>query len=374
MVLLRISSLLAVALVLLASIDLRTADDVQTRDVTQQLEYSFPELGKALPEESRIVRVDAKPGSLALVIRAPFYWEGVYAGISRNLRSIDMGQSWMVYRENIPSLTMDQSLMQAPSSPKILYKNLDDIRLFLRTEDNGETWKMPRFEVEGISKEELALRIGGSKSYIAQFVLAAIHSHDPLTLYASISVFPWGSNFWGSDLPQYDLPGLYISHDGGDTWSKFAEELRNGAPLGISPVKPLLMFGHAKQGVVKSTDGGEHWRLVGQAELLERRPLGHSFIKGFVKGLEVDQFVLDPSDENIVYIVSNKGIYRSLHGGDTWVLLNLGFDIIDGITSMALNPLNPNEVFAGTILGTFYSKDRGLHWQKIYPPQSDGPQ
>jgi photosystem II stability/assembly factor-like uncharacterized protein len=202
---------------------------------------------------------------------------------------------------------------------------------------------------------------------MVQFLLVAIHPRDALTLYASISVLPWGTNFGKSELRSYDLPGVYVSNDGGDSWKQFSATLRNGSPLGISPFDPWLMFGHSEKGIVKSSDGGKTWRLPKQAAQLEERPRGESFLYGPTPGLKAYQIVADPSDKDIVYIVSNKGLYQSTDGGDNWCLLNLGFDVLDAIHSLGYTPGDSKQLFLGTVYGVFHSSDGGKAWKKIYP-------
>jgi hypothetical protein len=45
----------------------------------------------------------------------------------------------------------------------------------------------------------------------------------------------------------------------------------------------------------------------------------------------------------------------------------LGFDELDGVHSLALNPENAAELFVGTRRGTFLSQDRGGSFQSIFP-------
>jgi hypothetical protein len=92
--------------------------------------------------------------------------------------------------------------------------------------------------------------------------------------------------------------------------------------------------------------------------------------KKAVDSFEVVQFVIDPSNENIVFVVPNKGIYRSLDGGGTWCLLDLGFDEIEGVHSIAISSPHPLEIFVGTTHGVSYSSDRGCHFTRIYPELS----
>ena len=125
--------------------------------------------------------------------------------------------------------------------------------------------------------------------------------------------------------------------------------------------------------MVKSTDGGITWEPVGQQRELELRPLTSAdkdeqtrLLKGLVDS-RIRQILVDPVNEDIVYLVSNKGLIRSVDGRATWCLLNLGVDQIDSVRSIGVNPARPREIYVGTTRGVFFSSDRGCHFSKIYP-------
>ncbi len=82
-----------------------------------------------------------------------------------------------------------------------------------------------------------------------------------------------------------------------------------------------------------------------------------------------EEFVFDPTSAQVVYMRSTKGVHRSLDGGDTWQLLNLGFDRLNAVNSFAVDPLQPNRVFAGTDRGLFVSEDRGCTFAKMPTPE-----
>jgi hypothetical protein len=80
-----------------------------------------------------------------------------------------------------------------------------------------------------------------------------------------------------------------------------------------------------------------------------------------------------PSNSNIFYMQMSDGIYKTVDKGVSWVKTN--FPITNGFTSsdsrmdgqkMAVDPTDPNVVFAGTQKeGLWVTRDGGNSWQKI---------
>ena len=105
--------------------------------------------------------------------------------------------------------------------------------------------------------------------------------------------------------------------------------------------------------VYKSTNSGINWTCISMAL---------DFGSG-VTAIEVDY-----SNPNTVFAGGNKGIFRSLDGGSTWinVLPNSNF----GVNEIFINPGNSNLVFAATDKGLYKSTDGGLNWIQQYSDAS----
>lgn len=249
--------------------------------------------------------------------------------------------------------------------------------LYLRSEDAGDTWSLPGFNIEGESREKFLSRRGANKFYTVEFHLLAIHPREPKLLYARIGIQPWAAMiFLNRSLSNLDVHGIYESKDGGENWHVFSESSPGTTTLALSSAKPGLFYAQATGGILRSEDGGKQWVGVGQNELLKKPPLTEwdkdpeARERAAPHAFETYQLVLDPQDPQIVFIVSNKGFYRTMDGGKTWCLLNLGFDELGSANSLAINPERPADIFLGTSRGVFYSKDRGTHVEKIFPRPS----
>ena len=80
-----------------------------------------------------------------------------------------------------------------------------------------------------------------------------------------------------------------------------------------------------------------------------------------------------PSNSNIFYMETNGGVYKSVDRGTTWVKTAFPTVFMDanGVhraegQKMAIDPLNPNIVFAGTQEnGLWVTRDGGTTWQQV---------
>ena len=76
------------------------------------------------------------------------------------------------------------------------------------------------------------------------------------------------------------------------------------------------------------------------------------------------EIVVDPELVDVVYIVSYKGILKSQDGGEHWRILDLGIDNANTIYRLAIDPRN-KILYASTHYGLFKSTDQGCTWEKI---------
>ncbi len=138
-------------------------------------------------------------------------------------------------------------------------------------------------------------------------------------------------------------------------------------------------------GIYKSTDGGETWTNMG------------------LKGSErISKIVIDPRDSNTVYACApgklwsdsaDRGLYKTSDGGKSWTLVLKGRNLSTGCSSLAMDPKNPNVLFAGmwdfrrkgwtfrsggesptapSASGLFRSADGGKSWTEITDKANKG--
>jgi len=125
-------------------------------------------------------------------------------------------------------------------------------------------------------------------------------------------------------------------------------------------------------GVYRSTDGGATWQLMG---------LANSGATG--------RLAIDPTNPQHIFAAmagdlynpsTDRGVYESTDGGSTWNLVLVGDNDTTGAVDLAIDPTNPNRVFAamwdhlrepdlrtygGVGSGVYRSTDGGSTWQRL---------
>jgi len=87
-------------------------------------------------------------------------------------------------------------------------------------------------------------------------------------------------------------------------------------------------------------------------------------------GTAVSAAAFDPTDSNIIYAGGDcQGIMRSLDGGQSWSapnngLVNPGDPFYEAyfVIEIEVDPLNSNNVYAGTMRGIYKSSDKAVNW------------
>ncbi len=138
-------------------------------------------------------------------------------------------------------------------------------------------------------------------------------------------------------------------------------------------------------GIYKSTDGGETWTHV-----------------GLEKSERIGKIAVSPKNSDTVFAAvpgalwsdsPDRGLYKTTDGGKTWSLVLKGGNLSTGCTSIALDPANPDVMFAcmwdfrrtgwgyrsggdgpdkPSASGLFRSGDGGNTWTEITPENSKG--
>ena len=174
--------------------------------------------------------------------------------------------------------------------------------------------------------------------------------------------------------------GVYKTTDGGKTWRNVGlKDSRHIGRVRIHPQDPNTVYvaasGHAfgpnsERGVYRSTDGGESWKNV----------LYKSDDAGAI------DLSMDPNNPRVIYATiwqrqrnfwemssggPDSGLYKTTDGGDTWQELTGNPGLPDGLIGrigVAVSPAKPGRVWAlveNENGGLFRSEDNGATWEHL---------
>src|SRR5271166_2398840 len=159
---------------------------------------------------------------------------------------------------------------------------------------------------------------------------------------------------------------LFVSQDGGNSWNLFAH-LGPGEDyvfdhVVFDPVNPATVYAAAwalfndnEGGVFRSDDGGHTWReLTG------------------VHGKSIRALAMAPSDHNTLAIGALDGVFRSRDDGATWQRISPenpfaieNHSSLRNFVSVAIDPQNPDVLYAGTRHLPWKTSDGGVNWHNL---------
>lgn len=171
--------------------------------------------------------------------------------------------------------------------------------------------------------------------------------------------------------------GIYRSTDAGRTWKHLGlDATQQISAVRVHPANPDIVWvaaqgnrwtGTQERGIYRSMDGGKTWMQVLK---------GENATSG-ASGLSVD-----PANPRILYAAfwdhqrtpwkvrsggAGSGLWKSTDAGDTWTRLSEGLPKLIGKIDVAVSPANPERVFAIVEAddgGLYRSEDAGKTWSR----------
>jgi photosystem II stability/assembly factor-like uncharacterized protein len=150
---------------------------------------------------------------------------------------------------------------------------------------------------------------------------------------------------------QGESGGIYRSSDGGRSWREFGLAGHAVRALVAAPSDPDTLVAGALDGLFRSHDAGKSWELITPAHDPELR--------------NFDSLAVDPRNPEIIYAGTFHLPWKTTDGGQDWVAIYEGMIDDSDVLSLAVNPSNPEEIFASACSGIYRSDDAGLHWKQI---------
>ncbi|WP_242202998.1 T9SS type A sorting domain-containing protein [Aestuariivivens insulae] len=168
----------------------------------------------------------------------------------------------------------------------------------------------------------------------------------------AIIVDPNNSNTYYTGAP---AGGIWKSTDAGSNWTPLSDNLPQ---IGVSGIaidynnSDIIYIATGDDdnadtysvGVMKSTDGGTTWNTTGL-----NTTAGHP--------TNMNDIYMHPSNSQILWVATNKGVYKTIDGGTNWTNANGTQNL--NIKDLKLKPGDPNTLYAVTADAFYVSTDGG---------------
>ncbi|HEX5439133.1 MAG TPA: hypothetical protein VFW98_18415, partial [Gemmatimonadaceae bacterium] len=217
----------------------------------------------------------------------------------------------------------------------------DPHRGVFRTEDGGTTWKHVLFVNDSTGCSGLSMA-----------------AHDPNVLFAGawqVIMHTWAEQSGGAG------SGVYVSRDGGTTWTRIRDPGLPKPPLGkidvaVAPSDSKRVYAlietYDQGSLWRSDDGGHAWRSVSW----DRRLIGRA---GYYTRIAVN-----PVNEDEV-LVANSSFHRSLDGGLTFPITDRGCGDCHAIW---MDPLDPDHWATSGDGGVGITLDHAKNFTRVSLP------
>ena len=136
---------------------------------------------------------------------------------------------------------------------------------------------------------------------------------------------------------------VYSSSDSGATWTFAGLAPCAASNLAVSPSAPATLYLGSSCGA-QSFDGGQTWVIL----------------NGALEGAFFNAIAIDP--QSTVYAATSSGLFASTDGGQSWAPLNIAGLQYPNVTSLAVNPMAPADVYAVANGSVYASINTGGTW------------
>jgi photosystem II stability/assembly factor-like uncharacterized protein/tetratricopeptide (TPR) repeat protein len=334
---------------------------------------------------------DAK-GGWAAILPLPDDPQVILVGSQDILLSTDGGQTWEERSSGLGAGRIEPTF--DPSDSSVLY--LEDRRpgKLYRSTDGGRSWSsldVPGGDLALDSAGELLYRLSdedlvrSSDRGLSWGMVPCPMDGEVRAIAAHPRQSQWVYVTYNRGYPPY----VFLSKDAGNSWigAQGMESISDGR----------LYFDHEDADVVyvfgdmdafRSEDGGETWERCGSAAdwysrsnsrlVVDPRDSSHLILATRGEGVSVSQdacqswqfsnkglgslflntIVYDPNNPDTLYAGGDSGAYISFNGGVSWSEINDGLLGATIVYSIAVDPVDPSNVYAATPYGIFKLESR----------------
>lgn len=154
---------------------------------------------------------------------------------------------------------------------------------------------------------------------------------------------------WVVDRPD---GGLFESQDGGHTWAHNQQmQGQSIRALAQSASNPAVFVAGSLKGVYRSEDGGKDWVRISPAESKEIH--------------EIESIAIDPLDPDVIYAGTWHLPWKTTDGGEHWQNIKQGVIDDSDVFSIIIDPKEPKTVYASACSGIYKSTDAGEMFHKV---------
>ena len=145
--------------------------------------------------------------------------------------------------------------------------------------------------------------------------------------------------------------GVFRSVDGGHNWTSTGLSGHAIRALAQSISDPDLLVAGALDGVFRSSDSGKTWDRIS--------PEGDEELRNF------DSIAIDPVHPQIIYAGTFHLPWKTSDGGRNWVSIHNGMIDDSDVLSVVVDRAHPQRLFASACSGIYRSDSAGTLWKKI---------
>ncbi|HEX3154621.1 MAG TPA: YCF48-related protein [Candidatus Angelobacter sp.] len=156
---------------------------------------------------------------------------------------------------------------------------------------------------------------------------------------------------WNAQLPNSD-GDLYRSYDAGKTWEIVADlHGKSLRALGIAASDPKILVVGALDGIYRSRNGGRDFERIS--------PANHAEIKN------VESIAIDPVNPDVIYAGTWHLPWKTEDGGKTWHSIKKGVIDDSDVFSIVIDREQPANIFISACSGIYRSDSAGELFRKI---------
>jgi photosystem II stability/assembly factor-like uncharacterized protein len=145
--------------------------------------------------------------------------------------------------------------------------------------------------------------------------------------------------------------GLYRSDDAGATWNPAGLSGEMVRTVEQSASAPEIFVAGARSGIFRSVDSARTWQRIS--------PPGDAELRN------VDSLAIDPRDPQIIYAGTYHLPWKSSDGGKTWFPVATGMIDDSDVMSLRIDAANPARIFASACSGIYRSENAAAAWTKL---------